>query len=231
MVNYFSGEGSAVNQVFFSSVPRELEIYKPGEIIKAKFILKYPHGTAERTGVKVYPYNGDIRICKLKLTHIGRNYPCLRDPSLGPNTGQNSSTYKITQSNNKKYHQLDFRQLKNYGRKYFIHMICKISALIILGTGYFAQDINLDADAIEFTAIYTHDNPNIQIVDTDYLTISTYPYTDYTKLSTLLDAGSSSVIRLHFNLSFILSISSFWRRHILEVLPSLKNSRAETHFW
>ena len=112
----FQGEGSAVNQVFFSNVPREMEIYKPGEIIKAKYILKYPHGTAERTGIKVYPYYGDIRICKLKITHIGRNYPCLRDPSLGPNTGQNSSTYTITTSNDKKYHQIDFMQIKNYGK-------------------------------------------------------------------------------------------------------------------
>ena len=31
-------------------------------------------------------------IC-LKVTHIGRNYPCLLDPTLGPMTGQNSSTY------------------------------------------------------------------------------------------------------------------------------------------
>ena len=29
----------------------------------------------------------------LKVTHIGRNYPCLLDPTLGPMTGQNSSTY------------------------------------------------------------------------------------------------------------------------------------------
>ena len=27
------------------------------------------------------------------MTHIGRNYPCLLDPTLGPMTGQNSSTY------------------------------------------------------------------------------------------------------------------------------------------
>ena len=37
----------------------------------------------------------------------------------------------------------NFKQIKNYGR------------------GYFAQDINLDADAIEFTAIYTNNLPGI----------------------------------------------------------------------
>ena len=46
------------------------------------------------------------------------------------------------------------------------------------------------------TAIYTHNNPDIQIMATDYLAVSTYPYSSIEKLSTNLDAGSNSVLSI-----------------------------------
>ena len=69
--------------------------------------------------------------------------------------------------------------------------------ILFAGTGYFAQDMNLDADAIEFTAILTNNLP-VEETSTWY---SYLPYTLVNGGSTLsssgakfyLDPGSSSV--------------------------------------
>ena len=61
--------------------------HKPGQIVETKFRLKVPHSTAMSASLDFYPIDSLFRVCALKVTHIGRNYPCLVDPSSGPNTG------------------------------------------------------------------------------------------------------------------------------------------------
>ena len=51
----------------------------------------------------------------MKVTHIGRNYPCLLDPTLGPMTGQNSSTYSTYPSSYGTVAQkIAFQQVRSY---------------------------------------------------------------------------------------------------------------------
>ena len=151
------GLGSASDQYQFTVAPTEFEIYKPGEIIKNKFRLKIPHGTS-RPQVKFQAFaykmldDVHIRMCKVFISHVGRNYPCVKNPMDGPMTGQNSSTFQISYSDDDQpIHEMYFDQIKNYG------------------TGYFASDGNVDADTIEFTALYTPDPKPGSILYTGYL--------------------------------------------------------------
>ena len=56
-----------------------------------------------------------LYIFYVKVTHIGRNYPCLLDPTLGPMTGQNSSTYSTYPSSYGTVAQkIAFQQVRSY---------------------------------------------------------------------------------------------------------------------
>ena len=50
--------------------------------------------------------------------------------------------------------QINFEQIRNYGRKSQIDELSQ--QVLILGSGYFAEDNNLDEDTIEITAMYTN---------------------------------------------------------------------------
>ena len=131
--------GSASKKMYFTTDPDEdYSVYhKPGEIVQTKFRLKVPHSSALSASLDFYPIDNLFRVCALKVTHIGRNYPCLVDPSSGPNTGvtpelqnnnapllislsgQNSSTYYtfLDSTYGTKVKQINFDQIRNYGEK------------------------------------------------------------------------------------------------------------------
>jgi hypothetical protein len=48
----------------------------------------------------------------MKLTHIGENYPCLKDPNIGVKTQDNSSDVRISLFNA----TISFMQLANWGK-------------------------------------------------------------------------------------------------------------------
>ena len=55
----------------------------------------------------------------MRLSHIGNNYPCLLDPSVGSVTNQNSSTIFFEDPNKKAgtYAEISLKQVKNYGTR------------------------------------------------------------------------------------------------------------------
>ena len=71
-------------------------------------------------------------------------------------SGQNSSTYYtfLDSTYGTKVKQINFEQIRNYGRKSQIDELSQ--QVLILGSGYFAEDNNLDEDTIEITAMYTN---------------------------------------------------------------------------
>ena len=75
----------------------------------------------------------------MRLSHIGNNYPCLLDPSVGAVTNQNSSTIFFEDANKKAgtYAQLSLKQVKNYG------------------TGTYHPDGGLDPDTVQITVYVT----------------------------------------------------------------------------
>ena len=80
-----------------------------------------------------------LRVCKVRLSHIGNNYPCVLDPSVGAVTNQNSSTIYFEDANKKPgtYAELSLKQVKNYG------------------TGSYHPDGGLDPDTIQITVYVT----------------------------------------------------------------------------
>ena len=54
-----------------------------------------------------------------------------------------------------KVKQINFDQIRNYGEK-SPNISDESQQVLILGTGYFAEDNNLDEDTIEITAMYTN---------------------------------------------------------------------------
>jgi hypothetical protein len=54
-------------------------------------------------------------MCAMKLTHVGENYPCLKDPNTGMKTSQNSSSLQIWSFNA----TMSFMQLANWGELIF----------------------------------------------------------------------------------------------------------------
>ena len=65
----FSDEGDAVKKYFFSETLDESKFYKPGEIIKSRFIFKMPHQHAvSPVSFEVFPSSMHyIKICSLKV--------------------------------------------------------------------------------------------------------------------------------------------------------------------
>ena len=74
-----------------------------------------------------------LRVCKVRLSHIGNNYPCLVDPSVGAVTNQNSSKIFFEDANKKPgtYAEMSLKQVKNYG------------------TGTYHPDGGLDPDTVQ----------------------------------------------------------------------------------
>ena len=59
-----------------------------------------------------------LSVCKVKLTHIGSNYPCMTDPARGIKKSTNSThlTYESSYKQDGKKVTLVSRNLRNYGR-------------------------------------------------------------------------------------------------------------------
>ena len=143
------GLGSAANFYQFNVALNDdnydsyglLKKFKPGEIIRDKMRVKIPSGISLRdVKFQGIAYDDDmIRICKVFLSHVGRNFPCLRNPLSGPATIHNTSTYSvISYYKPNDGHQIDFTQIRNYG-----------------SPGYFTQDGNVDDDSVEVTVLST----------------------------------------------------------------------------
>lgn len=119
-----------------------LKKFKPGEIIRDKLRVKIPSGLSLRdVKFQGIAYDDDmIRICKVFLSHVGRNFPCLRNPFSGPATIHNTSTYDVISYLGKPNngHQIGFTQIRNFG-----------------SPGYFTQDGNVDDDTVEVTVLST----------------------------------------------------------------------------
>ena len=78
--------------------------------------------------------------------------------SFTPFSGQNSSTYYtyLDSTYGTKVKQINFEQIRNYGINARPNDILQKSNSFFPGTGYFAEDNNLDEDTIEITALYTN---------------------------------------------------------------------------
>ena len=54
-----------------------------------------------------------VRMCALKLTHVGGNYPCVTDPNLGPPLPSHTARVAIDNATNQG--TIQFTMLSNWG--------------------------------------------------------------------------------------------------------------------
>ena len=60
-----------------------------------------------------------MNICRIRLAHVGKNYPCVKDPTYGYKSSQNSSTIKYN-SRNRTWGIsafIDFDMISNWGKE------------------------------------------------------------------------------------------------------------------
>ena len=126
---------------------------KAYDIGEVDFTLKMAHGTQTPLTLVVKPENQETwaRICRIKISHVGRNFPCFADPTYGYRTSQNSTELKY--SSNKrdwgdiaKFH---VDMLSNWGKLSLYVTVL----LFFAGSGEVDYDQNNDADSIRITAI------------------------------------------------------------------------------
>ena len=72
------------------TINTDKETLAPFEVAKINFRLKTAHQTQFPFKLELQP-SSHIRICKLAVTHIGANLPCLQNPGGQPQNGQNTS--------------------------------------------------------------------------------------------------------------------------------------------
>ena len=106
----------------------------------------------------------DMKVCKLKLTHIGSNYPCLRDPATGYMKGQNVSKirYESAWKEKNKFALINFGKVANYGKIFLMNQNQKVVQFCLYyfpsGSGPYLKGHNLDHDTIQIAAFVTGDN-------------------------------------------------------------------------
>ena len=110
------GENSAATATTLTVSTTEDEL-TPLAVTKISFTLKTAHHTQFPFKLEVLP-SKYLRVCKLSVTHIGSNLPCLRNPAGQPKTSQNSS--RLIYSSPKKKPgfsaSIEFDMLANWGR-------------------------------------------------------------------------------------------------------------------
>ena len=110
------GENSAATATTLTVSTTEDEL-TPLAVTKISFTLKTAHHTQFPFKLEVLPSHY-LRVCKLSVTHIGSNLPCLRNPAGQPKTSQNSS--RLIYSSPKKKPgfsaSIEFDMLANWGR-------------------------------------------------------------------------------------------------------------------
>jgi hypothetical protein len=65
-----------------------------------------------------------VRMCGLKLTHVGGNYPCVTDPNLGPPLP--SHTARVAVDNATNQGTIQFTMLSNWGNYTIICAVLRI---------------------------------------------------------------------------------------------------------
>ena len=98
----------------------------------------------------------DLTICKVKLMHIGSNYPCMTDPARGYIHTKNNSTmlkYKSSYKEPGKNVILKSFSLKNYGMNH--SRLLHRHIIFLLGFGPNTKGFDLDADTIQ-VAVFLH---------------------------------------------------------------------------
>ena len=99
---------------------------------------------------------GAVKVCALKLTHIGKNYPCLQDPNYGPVTPDNSSAIQSIPNVN-----ISFLQLANWGKYFPIKLSFSYLGIynpsFAKGSGPYNDKGILDDDTIQFTSYHYYD--------------------------------------------------------------------------
>eukprot|EP00090_Calanus_glacialis_P002056 TRINITY_DN11545_c0_g1_i1.p1 TRINITY_DN11545_c0_g1~~TRINITY_DN11545_c0_g1_i1.p1 ORF type:complete len:1257 (-),score=209.03 TRINITY_DN11545_c0_g1_i1:263-3970(-) len=113
------GDGSAATaaSVYMEPLESDLLTMKLFDITMVKFNIKIPHGSGSIFKMKFIPSSG-LKVCKVKVTHIGSNYPCMADPAKGYRTkGTNSTflTYESTWKEVGKTVLITSQNLRNYG--------------------------------------------------------------------------------------------------------------------
>ena len=105
-----------------------------GDIKLLKYNLKVPHQT--QTPFKLEISSGsEVGVCKLKLIHIGKHLPGIKDPNKGLLTKHNSSHVL-----NKNFSEasIEFDMVTNWGR------------------GPFSRDISLEDDTLQIGVFLSH---------------------------------------------------------------------------
>ena len=90
----------------------------------------------------------------MRLTHVGRNYPCLTDPNYGSITVDNSSTIQFAPNAS-----ISFLQLANWGKNYFLTNLFNNTGLCNFtsfceGSGPYNDKGILDDDTVQITTYH-----------------------------------------------------------------------------
>ena len=114
------GEGAAATapslSVWQEPIAADMKLLDAAEMV---YTLKVPHRTQFPFSLLLAPSN-KLRVCKIKVTHIGRNFPCLMDPTDSMRDDQNTSRiwyqqYSRAPGNNAK---VSFDMISNWGEIY-----------------------------------------------------------------------------------------------------------------
>lgn len=113
------GEGSSATAATLTARPVNPVSLNHLQIYKIDYTLKTGHRTQFPFSLTITP-NNYMRVCRLKLSHVGKNFPCLKDPTYGYKGDQNSSeiSYSLPSRKSGMDASVRFDMVSNWGRMF-----------------------------------------------------------------------------------------------------------------
>ena len=135
------GENSAANAATFSISPKSstdaVLPLKSFDIMEIDYTLKTAHRTQFPFSLEVSP-GSHLKICKLKLKYVGKNFPCVTDPTYGYTRGLHAPLHTNTTELEYRFKDrrlgakvtLQFAMLSNWGRldcwkRHLLHLLLR----------------------------------------------------------------------------------------------------------
>ena len=113
------GEGSSATAPSLSVWQEPIGSMMLQDIAKMVYTLKVPHRTQFPFSLLLAPSN-KLEVCKIQVTHIGRNFPCLMDPTNTMKSDQNTSRiwYQHYSRGRGGKAKVSFDMVSNWGKLY-----------------------------------------------------------------------------------------------------------------
>ena len=118
------GEGASATAPSLSVWQEPITNMMHQDAVELAFTLKVPHRTQFPFKLELAP-SDNLRVCLMKVTHIGRNFPCLKDPTNTMKSSQNTSRiiYEFPSRPSGKKAEVNFDMVSNWGKIQRGHVI------------------------------------------------------------------------------------------------------------